>query len=482
MTQGKRNVRLTTVAGICCSVLFLGLLGVRLGFFEENKPTPLPITRKTPATYTWLEIFQESEKIGYSHRRFLPKDSGYQISETTFMRLNTMGMVQDINLLTKGFLANDMSLSAFDFELKSSRFNFKASGKVRTNEIELDVNGQSSTIPVKTPIYLTAGIFDAVSAADIKIGETRTFNIFDPSSMSQRPIKVTFTGMDKLNVLGRDINTRKLETDFMGAKHTAWVTLGGEIVQETGPLGITLKKSDASRAFKNIAEHTRDLTRLVSVDAGRKLEQIETIKKIVYKLEGLPQLPDLAGDRQQLEDGRLAITREDRSVPALTAGLDPDAFLAPSPFVQSEHPQIVFLARDLVGQSADPRDKVVRLKNWLYTEIEKRPVISVPNALETLKNKMGDCNEHAVLFAALARASGVPTVIEAGLVYLNGRFYYHAWNAVYLDRWITVDALMDQFPADVSHIRLTRGGPDSQLDLMGVIGNVSLEIVDIQYD
>ena len=95
---------------------------------------------------------------------------------------------------------------------------------------------------------------------------------------------------------------------------------------------------------------------------------------------------------------------------------------------------------------------------------------------------MGDCNEHAVLFAALARAAGIPTRIEAGLVYLNGRFYYHAWNAVYLDRWVTVDALMNQFPADATHIRFTVGGLDRQMDLMGAIGNVNLEIVDIRYD
>ncbi len=291
MAQETRKLRLTTVAGICCTVLFLGLLGVRLGFFEENRPALLPITRKTPATYTWLEIFQESEKIGYSHRRVLPQDGGYRISEKTFMRINTMGMVQDINLLTTGVLAKDMSLSAFDFELKSSRFNFKASGKVKPNEIELVVNGQPSSLPVKTPLYLTAGIFDAVSAVDIKIGETRTFNIFDPASMSQRPIKVTFTGLDKIKILGQEINTRKLETDFMGAKHTAWVTLTGEIVQETGPLGITLKKSDASRAFSNIAAHTRDLTRLVSVDAGRKIDHPEKIKKSFINLMGCPNCP-----------------------------------------------------------------------------------------------------------------------------------------------------------------------------------------------
>jgi len=482
MAQETRKLRLTTVAGICCTVLFLGLLGVRLGFFEENRPAPLPITRKTPATYTWLEIFQESKKIGYSHRRVLPQDGGYRISEKTFMRINTMGMVQDINLLTTGVLAKDMSLSAFDFELKSSRFNFKASGKVKPNEIELVVNGQPSSLPVKTPLYLTAGIFDAVSAVDIKIGESRTFNIFDPASMSQRPIKVTFTGLDKIKILGQEINTRKLETDFMGAKHTAWVTLTGEIVQETGPLGITLKKSDASRAFSNIAAHTRDLTRLVSVDAGRKIDHPEKIKKIVYKFDGLPQLSDIAGERQSLVENRLSVSRDNRPASTHSPDLDPGDFLSPSPFVQSEHPRIVSLAQDLTGPSATARDKVIRIKDWLYTEIEKRPVISVPNALETLNNKMGDCNEHAVLFAALSRASGVPAIIEAGLVYLNGRFYYHAWNAVYLDQWITVDALMDQFPADATHIRLTRGGPDSQLDLMGVIGNVSLEITEIQYD
>jgi len=483
MAQRTRKVRLTTVAGICCTFLFFGLLGLRLGLFEENRPAPLPVTRKTPATYTWLEIFQESEKIGYSHRRVLPQDGGYRISETTFMRINTMGMVQDINLLTKGVLAKDMSLSAFDFELKSSRFNFKASGKVGSNEIELVVNGQLSKMPVKTPLYLTAGIFDAVSAVDIKIGETRTFNIFDPASMSQRPIKVTFTGMDKLKILDAIIPTRKLETDFMGARHTAWVTPTGEIVQETGPLGITLKKSDARRAFRNITTHTRDLTRLVSVDAGRKIEHPEKIKKIVYKVEGLSQLPDLVGGRQYRVENGLSIVRENHpAANTLAPDLDPGDFLAPSPFVQSEHPRIVSLARELVPQPSAAWDKVVRIKDWLFTEIEKRPVISVPNALETLDNKMGDCNEHAVLFAALARASGVPATIEAGLVYLDGRFYYHAWNAVYLDRWITVDALMDQFPADVTHIRLTLGGPDSQLDLMGVIGKVNLEIVDIQYD
>ena len=113
----------------------------------------------------------------------------------------------------------------------------------------------------------------------------------------------------------------------------------------------------------------------------------------------------------------------------------------------------------------------------MYDHIEKRPVLSVPSALETLKNRMGDCNEHAVLLAAMARSAGIPAQIEAGLVYLRGRFYYHAWNALYLDKWVTVDALMNQIPADVTHIRFVRGEPRQQIDLMSVIGTVRLKII-----
>ena len=482
MARSDGKINLALLAGIGCTLLFFTLLALRLGFFEENRPVPLPMTKKAPASYTWHEIYQESEKIGYSHRRVIPRSDGYQLSETTFMRINTMGLVQDINLLTTGILARDMSLSEFTFELKSSRFNFKASGQVAQNEIHLLINDKPSTLPVKTPLYLTAGLFDAVSAVDIKIGETRSFNIFDPASMSQRPIRVTFTGMDKVKIKGNEISTRKLETDFMGAKHTAWVTLSGEIIQETGPLGITLKKSDAVRAMANLTGHSQDLTRLVAVDAGVSLQNTEQIKEITYKIDGIPAMPDLDGNRQSLSGNILTLSLEKPTVANNAPAELPAHYLEPSFFVQSDHPDILALAEQLVKAELYPRDRVIKIKNWIYAEIEKRPVLSVPNALETLKNRMGDCNEHAVLFAALARASGVPTRIEAGLVYLNGRFYYHAWNSVFINQWITVDALMNQFPADVTHIRFTLGGPENQLDLMGVIGNVNLEILDIRYD
>jgi transglutaminase-like putative cysteine protease len=84
-----------------------------------------------------------------------------------------------------------------------------------------------------------------------------------------------------------------------------------------------------------------------------------------------------------------------------------------------------------------------------------------------------------MLFCALARAAGIPTRIEAGLVYMNGRFYYHAWNAVMLNDWITVDSLMNQFPADVTHIRLVTGEFSEQTGLIAGMGTLGLEIIEM---
>jgi hypothetical protein len=70
--------------------------------------------------------------------------------------------------------------------------------------------------------------------------------------------------------------------------------------------------------------------------------------------------------------------------------------------------------------------------------------------------------------------------VEAGLVYHEGRFLYHAWNRVYIDRWITVDALFDQIPADVSHVRFAQGTTQEQLDILSLLGNLRIKVVELK--
>jgi transglutaminase-like putative cysteine protease len=104
--------------------------------------------------------------------------------------------------------------------------------------------------------------------------------------------------------------------------------------------------------------------------------------------------------------------------------------------------------------------------------------VTVPSAREVLGSRRGDCNEHAVLLAALARAAGIPARVIAGAVYANDGFYYHAWNELWLGAWVSADAVFDQIPADATHVKLIEGGLEQQMALAGIIGRLAFAVVE----
>ena len=118
------------------------------------------------------------------------------------------------------------------------------------------------------------------------------------------------------------------------------------------------------------------------------------------------------------------------------------------------------------------------INSWIYNNLDKKPTISIPNALDVLKTKSGDCNEHSVLFTALTRSIDIPTKIILGIVYLNGKFYYHAWNEVFLGKWVSVDSTFNQLPVDASHIKFLEGDISRSSEIMKLVGKLNLQIID----
>ena len=134
----------------------------------------------------------------------------------------------------------------------------------------------------------------------------------------------------------------------------------------------------------------------------------------------------------------------------------------------------------MVAGVTGTRAHAERLTREVNSLLEKKPTVSLPSALEVLRTKVGDCNEHTALFVALARSIGIPARINVGLAYVRGAFYYHAWPEVYIDEgggrglWLPVDPTFNQFPADATHFRLARGGLDKQAAILPLIGKVKI--------
>jgi transglutaminase-like putative cysteine protease len=147
---------------------------------------------------------------------------------------------------------------------------------------------------------------------------------------------------------------------------------------------------------------------------------------------------------------------------------------------------------EIVGSENDLWKRAKLVNEFVFNSIKKAPYISLPDAIETLTTRQGDCNEHAALFTALARAAGIPTRMVVGLVHSNtsmtsaltGRplekpgFYYHAWVEVFNgNRWISMDPTWNQVPAGAAHIAFVEGASDQQIQLVGLVGNLRLSLV-----
>jgi transglutaminase-like putative cysteine protease len=154
------------------------------------------------------------------------------------------------------------------------------------------------------------------------------------------------------------------------------------------------------------------------------------------------------------------------------------AELAETPLIQARDARIIRQAEAIVAGITDPAVAARRLNDWVYREVRKEIVPSVPSAVQVLEAKRGDCNEHTVLYVALARAIGLPARTAAGLVHVRGKFYFHAWPEVWLGgTWVALDPTLGQAPADASHLRFLVGGLARQIELIRLIGRLQLEVV-----
>ncbi len=470
------------------------LFSIRLDLFNRvfHGPEPMPFFSNSAVIDrdSWMNIFQNGRKIGSSHTTFSKIDTGYLLSEDIYMRINTMGFVQDINLRTGGRLNPDFTLSSFDFEISSGRFRFTAQGTVSDDVLSIKTQSLGASriidINIEDKLYVAAGILDSVRALKLEPGDKFTFQVFDPATMGQEPVNIKVIGREEVLNMGIKKPTKKIEIVFKGATQFAWIGEGGDVIKETGLLGISLEKTTRDNAlFGESVKSSQDLTKIASVPSNVVIDNAPLLTRLDIEIKGIHyQTIHLDGGRQTFNNNVLTIRKEALSnIPAvlnINEMQDPEMkFLKPTPFVQSDHPKIRKLANKILTNGGDPLQRASKLVAWVYKNIDKRPVISMPDALSTLENRVGDCNEHAVLLAALARAAGIPARIEAGLVYLNGRFYYHAWNLVYVGKWLTMDSLFNQIPADVTHIRFSSGGQREQLDLMGIMGKIKLKIINV---
>jgi len=154
--------------------------------------------------------------------------------------------------------------------------------------------------------------------------------------------------------------------------------------------------------------------------------------------------------------------------------------------VQSDSPIIKDLARRAVGDAEDDSARMAKAEAFVRQYIFGKTLsVGYASALEVATTRQGDCTEHALLLAAIARALDIPARVATGLAYVpsfgdrDDVFVPHAWTEVYLDdHWQGFDAALNGF--DAGHIALAVGDGDPVRYFAGValLGRLQIDRVE----
>ena len=442
----------------------------------------------------WRGVYYRGEKIGFTVGQIVPNADGFELQEDGRLEMVLLGATSPAAIRTTARVDRSFALKSFDFSLDPGTGAVRVSGAVDGLSLKLSITSagrtRSEVRTLSEPPALMLSLARHLASVGLREGARHEWTMFDPATMRNAPVRVEVGRRELVRINDRPLPAFRVELSFSGLQTTSWVTDTGEVVREESPMGLlTVAETQERAVAKAVPRDIQvDLLEAAAVvpQSRQRIEQPRDVERLRLRLEGadLSGL-DLQGAGQRVE-GDIIETVDARNLRPEPGTPDLRAFLAPEPFIESDAPEIREEALAALKGGGSPRQQAERLTRHVNALLEKKPTVSLPSALEVLRTRVGDCNEHTALFVALARSAGIPARINVGLVAVRSAFYYHAWPEVYIadgkasGYWLPVDPTLNQFPADATHIRLARGGLDRQAAILPLIGRVKMTILDLQ--
>jgi hypothetical protein len=409
------------------------------------------------------------------------------IGSTATVRTSTMALVD-----------RAFSLRHFRFSLDPGTGPVVISGDVDGRRLRLRIRtsaGEREEVrDLVEPPAISLNLPRSLAARGLKAGQIFEVALFDPTSLSNAPMRIHVQAREVVQAGGRPVPAFRVESRFAGVVTRSWITDVGEVVKEESPTGFLIVRETPQQAQTlGVPGHVQtDLLQAAALvpSPPTRIDDPTAVERLRVRLSGADRFDaaDLQG-AGQTASGDVIEVRDPRQLLPGPPDPDLDRYLRPEPLIESDAEPIRAEARRAIEFAQDDvRSRAERLLRHVHALLQKKPTVSLPSALEVLKTRVGDCNEHTTLYVAMARALGIPARMAVGLVYMSGSmggaFYYHAWAEVWIDEgdgrglWLPVDPTLNQFPADATHLRLVRGGLDAAA-ILGLFGRAELRVLDL---
>jgi hypothetical protein len=507
------------ILGTAVVLVWLGMVGwqARREYFQPELTRLANAALALAPGISFYTLTMGARTVGQATSRLDTLPDGFELEDLMSLELPALGQRGTAVARTRVKLSPALVMERFSFTLDSEVGRFEARGTLGPDtvlSVTIASAGSEQQLSFRLPqppVMSNVVPIRVAMGGALEVGERIRLPVFDPTSLSTRTVEVHVLEHDTLFVTdsaavdaasGRWGSARldsvpawKIAEVFGGIRVESWVDADGRILSASSPLGFSMQKTEYE-----LARQAQEDARLVSasgvggdvilstaVQSNVDLEDVEEYAELRFRLTGVDLAGfQLDGGRQSLHGDTLVVRRERWS--EVDAGyrlpyklMDLREALEPEPLIQSDDARIMRRARAITNRPAqwsqDPKRVAEQLTSAVHDMLEKRVTFSVPNAVQVLETLQGDCNEHTVLYVAMARALGLPARTAVGLVYVNGAFFYHAWPEVWLDEWVAVDPTFGQYPADAAHIRFVTGGLAQQVEIVRLIGNLEIEVL-----
>jgi transglutaminase-like putative cysteine protease len=434
------------------------------------------ISSSTEQKEIWQKILIKDNIIGYS----VVRKKGELVEERINMKLKAMGVQREVKTYLNWISKQDHSFRELYFEMESEGNKISISAKVSEGKLKISSGKSFQEIPIPQNKLWTGSSFIFIIENMILKGE-KIINIsipyFDPSVLREDEMKINFE-----RELGNFFVFRKT---FAGISSFIYFDKTGKFIKEEGPMGIVSYTSEKDDVLKALEKSKKDIDIIFSTSVAvegnlfPESSMRNKLKRVLLLISGVKEVPSFPPRQisKETKEGFLVEILKDAK---LKDGDEISKYLSSEILIESDSPEIKKIAMQIKSSanSKSARDLMKAVSDWVYKNLEKTSVLSMPSALQVLKEKKGDCNEHSILTVAILRALNIPSRVVFGLIYDSQKFYYHAWVEAFDGKeWVEFDPTWGLFPADILRIRIGTGNVSEWVKVLEYVGKVRIKFI-----
>lgn len=484
----KRFNPLFTVVVIGVWLVLMGAL-VRDRYLPASESVADAVRIAAAETDDWFVIRMRGTYAGFGRSRQFKSGDNWSLRDDLNISLNIQGQIKPVRIASQALVDPNFRLISFNVKVSSGIISFEHRGRMEGKTLLLQLprsqgGGVKRLKLVEIP-RMSRSLGLPVPLTGLKVGKHIKMPIFDPIDGQKTDAIINVMEKADIDISGNLVPAWRVRAEFRTVESFMWVDEEGRLLKGFMPLSITVVRSSRQEIAAEMkgGRELPELVSLTSVPYEGSIPEGRDLETVRLKLEGLPDLSVPSNEfRQKFKEGEVTVTKE--RLPTSTYTLpctDPKlgGDLVPSRFIRGDHPQVIAKAKEIVGNEKDPVKAAMLINTWVFKNLKKVPTPSVPDGYSVLVSKQGDCNEHAVLAASLARAVGLPARIVVGLVHSGEGFFYHAWVEYWAGTtWFTGDPLMNQLPVGPLHVTLLYGDVGKHVNVISFLGRLNLKVVE----